>query len=89
VAVPTTTPSTFTCTLLIAVPIADVLSNAHPLTVTTPLTTAPGAGDSMFTDGGGTVTITFAVEVSGVASVSVAVTVMVCCPELREAVFNW
>jgi hypothetical protein len=78
-----------------AVPTVEALSKAQPDTVTTPLTALPGAGDSRFIVGGPagmvavTVTITFAVEVSGVASVSVAVTVMVCCPELREAVFNW
>jgi hypothetical protein len=36
----------FTCTLLIGVPVAEVLSSAHPLTITTPLTTVPGVGES-------------------------------------------
>jgi hypothetical protein len=78
VAIPTTTPSTFTCTLLIAVPIVVVLSIAHPATMTTPLT-APGAGESMYTDGGTltTVIFTLSVPLSGVPSVSVAETVIV------------
>ena len=44
---PTTVPSTLTCTLLMAVPTAEALSTAHPETVTMPDTVAPDAGASM------------------------------------------
>ena len=86
-AVPTAVPSILICTLLIAVSIVEMLSRAHPLTVTTPFTTVPGAGVSMNTNGrpAGTVMFTLAVPTSGVPSVSVAETVIVCEPALSGA----
>jgi len=47
VAVPTTVPSTLTCTLLTPVPTTAALSTAHPETVTVPDTADPCAGASM------------------------------------------
>src|SRR5205085_938440 len=52
VALPTTAPSTFTCTAAMPVPTSDKLSIAQPPTVTVPDTTEPGAGVSMSTNGG-------------------------------------
>lgn len=82
VAVPTFVPSTSTCTELIAVPALTRLSNARPLTGTAPVTAAPAVGESMYTPGGiPTVMLTLADPVSGVPSLSVADTVMVCGPD--------
>src|ERR1022692_2218130 len=63
-----------------AVPIPVTLSMAQPLTKIVPETVAPATGVSMLTLGSQfeTVTLTLAEPVSGVASVSVAQTVMVC-----------
>ena len=87
---PTSTPSTFTCILLglMAVPIPVTLSMAQPLTKIVPETVAPATGVSMLTLGSQfeTVTLTLAEPVSGVASVSVAQTVMVCGPLVRMSV---
>ena len=87
---PTIVPSTLTCTLLMAVPTADELSIAHPETVTVPDTVDPCDGVSMKTVGGVacTVTVTLVEPLSGVPSLSVAVTVMVCVPKLNEDVFR-
>ena len=76
-----TDPSTLTCTLLMAVPTAEVLSIAHPTTVIVPDITDPAVGASIQTVGSVgpavTVTVTLAELESGVPSLSVAVTVMV------------
>jgi hypothetical protein len=67
------------CTLLIAVPTAEVLSIAHPTTATVPDTIDPAVGASIQTVGGVdcTVTVTLEEPESGIPSLSVAVTVMV------------
>jgi hypothetical protein len=90
VALPAKTPSTSTCTPLIAVPTTDPLSTAHPVTVTFPLTADPGSGASMFTNGGPFTTNTVALAIPTLAfpSASVAVTTIVCCPGLNIHVFN-
>jgi len=81
VAVPTATPSTSTCTLLIAVPSVEALSIAQPEIVTVPDIVAPGAGASMWTDGitAGAVTVTVTLDepVSGGLAESAAETVIV------------
>src|SRR5579864_7966778 len=89
-AFPTTAPSTFTCTLMMAVPTAAMLSRVQPATVTMPETVAFGLGVSMTTVGGpiDTVTVTWAKPTSAGLSISVAATVMVCMPGLYAPVFN-
>jgi hypothetical protein len=83
VAVPTAVPSTSTRAPLIAVPTVAALSIAQPATVTVPETVAPGAGESMWTDGitaaapAMTVTVRLTEPVSAGLAESVAVTVMV------------
>jgi hypothetical protein len=90
VAVPTVVPSTSTCTELIAVPTAVTLSIAQPATVTTPDTVVLPAGASMCTLGGAAVTVIVTLDEprSGVPSLSVAITVMVCVSGVSMAVFN-
>jgi hypothetical protein len=68
-----------TCTLLMAVPTVAVLSMAHPTTAIVPETVDPWVGASIQTEGGVacTVTVTLEEPLSGVPSLSVAVTVMV------------
>jgi hypothetical protein len=63
---------------------------AHPTTVTVPDTVDPALGTSMAALGGvaATLTVMLAEPMSGVVSVSVADTVMVCDPGLSVAVFN-
>src|SRR5690242_6274821 len=79
VALPTIAPSTDTCTLLMAVPIEEVLSIAQPTRFTALATVDPGDGVSTTKLGGGavTVTVTAADPVSGTESLSVADTVIV------------
>jgi hypothetical protein len=88
--VPIKAPSTFTCTLPIAVPTTVPLSTAQPDTVTVPETVAPATGWSIHTSGGPlfTVTVTLAAPASGTWSLSRAVTVITCCPGLTFPVFN-
>ena len=90
VAVPAIVPSTLTCTELIAVPNAEMLSIAHPAKVTVPEMFEPGAGESITTLGGGpdTFTVIVAEPTSGVPSLSVAITVIVCVPGVIVAVFS-
>ena len=75
-----------------AVPIAKELSRAQPVTVVLPDRTEPGDGASICYGQGHFTSCrypsTLAVPVSGVASVSVAETVMVCWPAVSVEVFN-
>jgi hypothetical protein len=90
VAVPIATPSSFICTLEIAVPTAVVLSMAHPATVTVPEMISPGEGTSMKTLGGVSITVieTPAKPISDVPSLSVADTVIMWLPAVRDSVFS-
>src|SRR5438105_2071919 len=73
-----------------AVPTAEALSIAHPKTVAVPETVDPWVGPSIQTVGGGACTFTVTLEelLSGVVSLSAAVTVMVCVPGVKEEVFS-
>src|SRR6516225_329118 len=82
-------PATSTCTLLMAVPTAEVLSIAQPVMATGPETVAPSAGESICTLGSGAIwNETLAVPVSGFVSLSVAETANKCVPGLNVAVFK-